>query len=150
MGIYTAIVEEDPYNHRAIYNQGVIYELASDYEKALERYNMAYQIYEESKDYHKAIARVEGQKALWTQLDKIGIHMTGIDIHAAAVHIDKVILRGSSKIRIPVYGSTDKNEVIMKVPGGISLDLISRENNFCKVKLITGKEGYSHSNDVKK
>lgn len=155
LGIYTAIVEEDPYNHRAIYMQGVIYELASDYDKALERYNMAYQIYEESGDYHKAIERVEGQKALWAQLNKIGIQMAGIDIHLTKGHIDagsmdKVKLRGSSKIRIPVYGSTDKNKIIVKVPGGISLKVISNEKDFYKVKLFTGDEGYIHIKDVKR
>jgi hypothetical protein len=155
LGIYTAIVEEDPYNHRAIYMQGVIYELASDYDKALERYNMAYQIYEDSKDYHRAIARVEGQKALWAQLNKIGIPMTGIDIqlndgHIVAGGMDKVKLRGDSKIRIPVYASPDKNETIVKVPGGISLDLISNEKEFYKVKLITGEEGYIHIKDAKR
>jgi hypothetical protein len=155
LGIYTAIVQEDPYNHRAIYMQGVIYELASDYDKAWERYNMAYQIYEDSKDYHRAIARVEGQKALWAQLNKIGIQMTGIDIQLTEGHIvaggmDKVKLRGDSKIRIPVYASPDKNKAIVKVPGGISLDLISNEKEFYKVKLITGEEGYIHIKDVKR
>jgi len=149
LGIYTAIVEEDPYNHRAIYMQGVIYELASDYDKALERYNIAYRIYEDSKDYHRAIARVEGQKALWAQLNQIGIQITGIDIHVAAVHIDKVKLRGDSKIRIPVYDSPGKNKIVEKVPGGIRLDVISNEKDFYKVKLITGKEGYINIKDVK-
>lgn len=155
LAIYTAIAGEDPYNHRAIYMQGVIHELASDYDKALERYNMAYQIYEESKDYHRAIARIEGQKALWAQLDKIGIQMSGIDIHLTKGHIkaggmDKVKLRGTSKIRIPVYDSTDKSKIIVEVPGGISLKVISNEKEFYKVKLITGQEGYIHIKDAKR
>jgi tetratricopeptide (TPR) repeat protein len=155
LAIYTAIVEEDPYNHRAIYNQGVIHEMASDYDKALGRYNMAYQIYNESNDYHRAIERVEGQKALWAQLERIGIQMTGIDIHLTEGHIDaggmdRVKLRGSSKIRIPVYASPGKGKVITKVPGGISLDFISNEKEFYKVKLINGQEGYIHIKDAKR
>ncbi len=155
LAIYTAIAEKDPYNHRALYMQGVIHEMASDYDKALEKYNMAYQIYEESKDYHRAIARVEGQKALWAQLNKIGIPLTTMDLILSEKEIEvasrkKIILKNNSKIRIPVYASPDKNKIIMKVPGGISLDVISNEEDFYKVKLITGQEGYIHIEDVKR
>ena|GEM_PF-406424 len=155
LAIYTAIVEKDPYNHRAIYMQGVIYELVCNYEKALERYNMAYQIYNESKDYHRAIERVEGQKTLWAQLNKIGIEMDVIELSVSGEEIadaskKEIILKSSSKIRIPVYDSPGKNEIIMKVPGGISLDVISNEKDFYKVKLITGQEGYIHIKDVKR
>jgi len=116
---------------------------------------MAYQIYNESNDYHRAIERVEGQKALWAQLERIGIQMTGIDIHLTEGHIDaggmdRVKLRGSSKIRIPVYASPGKGKVITKVPGGISLDFISNEKEFYKVKLINGQEGYINIKDAKR
>jgi tetratricopeptide (TPR) repeat protein len=154
LAIYTSIVDEDPYNHKAIYMQGVLYELACNYDKALERYNMAYQIYDESKDYHQAIERVEGQKALWKQLNKIGIQMTVMDLSLSEEEItdagkQEVKLKGNSKIRIPVYASLSKGEVIMKVPGGISLEIISKEKDFYKVKLITGEEGYIHIKDAK-
>jgi hypothetical protein len=153
LAIYTSIVDKDPYNHKAIYMQGVLYELASNYNKALERYNMAYQIYDESKDYHKSIERVEGQKALWEQLHKMEIQMTVMDLSVseeqiAEVDKTKVKLKGNSKIRIPIYASPDKSEIIMKVPGGISLETISNEKDFYKVKLITGQVGFVHIKDV--
>jgi len=154
LAIYTSIVNEDPYNHKAVYMQGLLYELACNYDKALERYNMAYQIFDESDAYHKAIVRIEGQKAMWRVLNKHDIHMTVLDLDVsegqlAEAGTQKVKINGNSKSRVPVYASPDKSNVLMKIPGGLSVDLISRESDFYKVKLITGKEGYIHIKDAK-
>jgi tetratricopeptide (TPR) repeat protein len=153
LAIYTAIVNEDPYNHKAVFMQGVLYELACNYDKALEKYNMAYQIFDDTDVYHKAIIRVKGQKDMWKVLNKNNIHMTVMDLgvskgQIANAGIHRVKLKGNSKIRIPVYASPGQGDVLMKVPGGISLDLISTENGFYKVKLFTGKQGYIHMKDA--
>jgi tetratricopeptide (TPR) repeat protein len=154
LAIYTSIVDRDPYNHRALYMQGVVYELASNYNQALERYNMAYQVYDEADQYHEAIVRTEGQQNLWKVLNRNGRRMPVKNLllstgAVATAGKSKVKLKGSSKIRIPVYASPGNSEVMMNVPGGISMELVSVENNFFKVKLIKGKEGYVNSKDVK-
>lgn len=154
LAIYTSIVEKDPYNHKAVYMQGLLYELACNYDKALERYNMAYQIFDESDVYHKAIERIENQKAMWRVLNENDIHMIVKDLSLTENQIanagaQKIKLKGDGKIRIPVYTSPGKGDVLVKIPGGLSVDLIARENNFYKVKLITGQEGYIHTGDIK-
>lgn len=154
LAIYTSIVNRDPYNHRALYMQGVVYELASDYDQALERYNMAYQVYDEADQYHEAIIRTEGQQKLWKVLTRNGMAKPVKNLLLSKAEVEdagkpKVKLKGTSKIRIHVYGSPGNNDVMMDVPGGISMDLVAVENNFFKVKLITGKEGYVNSKDVK-
>lgn len=154
LAIYTSIVDRDPYNHRALYMQGVVYELASNYNQALERYNMAYQVYDEADQYHEAIVRTEGQQNLWKVLNRNGRRIPVKNLLLSKGEVEnagksKVKLKGTSKIRIPVYASPGNNEVMMNVPGGISMELVSVENNFFKVKLIKGKEGYVNSKDVK-
>jgi tetratricopeptide (TPR) repeat protein len=153
LAIYTSIVDRDPYNHRALYMQGVVYELASDYDRALEQYNMAYQVFDEADQYHEAIIRTEGQQNLWKVLNRNGVPIPTRNLLLSKRELEragkpKVRLKGNSKIRIPVYTSPGNSEVMMNVPGGISMELISVENNFFKVKLITGKEGYVNNKDV--
>jgi len=154
LAIYSSIVNKDTYNHKAIYMQGLLYELACNYDKALERYNMAYRIFDESDLYYKSIERVEEQKSMWKVLNKHDIFLTVMDLELsekqlASANRPKVKLKGDCKIRIPVFMSPENSNVLMKIPGGISLDLINRESDFYKVKLVTGQEGYIHIKDVK-
>ncbi|MCP4158099.1 MAG: hypothetical protein GY757_60910 [bacterium] len=151
--IYNAIVNADPYNHQAVYMQGLSYEMACNYDKALERYKMAYQIMDESDDYYKAIERIEGQKEMWRVLNENDIYMTVKNINQpenqATAATQKVKLKGTSKNRVPVYGATDQSNIIMNIPGGLSLDLIAKEKSHYKGKLITGKEGYIRIQDAR-
>jgi hypothetical protein len=154
LAIYSSIVSQDPYSHKAVYMQGLLYELACNYDKSLERYNMSYQIFDESDVYHNAINRVDSQKAMWRVLNQHDIHMTVMDLSVSKGQLadagaQKLKLKGNSKSRVLVYASPDKSNVLMKIPGGLSVNLISRERDFYKVKLITGKEGYIHIKDAK-
>ncbi len=154
LAIYSSIVEKDPYNHKAVYMQGVLYELACNYDKALERYHMAYQIFDESDAYHHAVERVEGQKTMWRVLNKHDIHMKVMDLSVSEGQVAgaggrKIKLKGNSKDRVSVYAEPGSGNVLVKVPGGLNLDVVAREKDFYKVKLITGQEGYVSMKDAK-
>ncbi|MCP5103451.1 MAG: hypothetical protein GY950_08740, partial [bacterium] len=154
LAIYTSIVDRDPYNHKAVYMQGVVYELASNYDKALERYNMAYQVFDESDQYHEAIVRTESQQNLWKILNRNGVRMNIKNLLLSKREVEdagkrKIRIKGNSKTRVPVYDSPGKGTILMKIPGGLSMPLIDRESDFYKVKLITGEEGYIHVKDAR-
>jgi hypothetical protein len=38
---YAAVADQDPYNHAAQFNLGVLYDAVGDYKRAQEKYNMA-------------------------------------------------------------------------------------------------------------
>jgi tetratricopeptide (TPR) repeat protein len=155
-GIVAAIYAADPYNAEMAYNTGIINEAVGNYKKAIEAYTSATQV-REDKRYVKALKRAKSADAAIQQLKALGVEVTPYsfatlsgDELVNAVEIDKVKTKGKKKDRIPAYSDPNKkSKVVANVPGDTEFEVIKREGNFVKVKLLGGKEGYFEAGSVK-
>lgn len=150
--LYKAIYDEDNYNAKVAYNLGVIYEVVGDFDNAFELYSNAYQLDEDNKIYFNAYKRAKKDKELIKELSSMGISIEKHEFMEgdSDVLAEKLTTRGSKSKRVFAYEKPDKNsKVIAKVPGHISFKIINKKGDWFFVKLLGGKKGYFHKNDVK-
>ncbi len=145
---FAAIVEQDPYNHAANFNLGVLHEAVGNYKKAQEKYGFAFSLKSDEGKYRDAQKRLAKQTAFWDQLNTLGIVLTEHEFNTnpaelASATVTKVVTKGSTSTRHEI--KTEPNAAsatLVKVPGGIELELLESSREWFKVKLPDGKQGY--------
>jgi len=151
--IYYGIVKEDPYNDVAQYNLGVLNEVVGNYQSALEFYQAAYNI-DDDDDYSDAIKSVTRAIEFNTALATLGINIQPHNYSVSEEQIksatsEKIRLTGDKSDRIDLKTEpTSASETVVKVPGGIELEMIEQTGSWYKVKTFDGKIGYVNEDDL--
>lgn len=153
---YVAIIEQDPYNHAALFNAGVLEEAVGNYKQAVEKYAMSAKLKSKEDKYTKAQNRVEKQVGFWEKLNAMGIYIqerkfevTSEQVQSATVA--KVQVNGSGSNRFDIKAAPDAGSAtLLKVPGEIELELIETVGDWYKVRLLDGREGFIGKKDAKK
>ena len=154
--IYQAMYEEDPYNTNLLYNLGLLNEAVGNFAVAKEMYENALFLKSDEKDYQKAFDRIQKASEFSDVLKELGLSVTQHEWGASAVAMaqataTKLVVKGSNTDRQPVRETADKaGGVVVRVPGGIELPILSREGEWFRVKLLGNKEGYLHKSQVGK
>lgn len=152
---FSAMLDQDPYNHAALYNLGMLHEVVGNYKQAVEKYNMAAQLVSKEDKYRKAVQRVAKQERFWEQLRALGVELNEYSFSAteeekAAAVIPRIQIAGSGSDRVEVYEApADDSRVMLKVPGGIELETVAEEGEWYKVKLLDGRQGYVSKEQAK-
>ena len=152
---YAAVAEQDPYNHAAQFNLGVLYDVVGDYKQAQGKFTMAAKLKSKEDKYTKAQSRVAKQLAFWDKLNALGItiverkfEISSEQVQAASIPKIQVVAAGADRVEIkaePNAGST----TLVKVPGEIELDLLEASGDWYKVKLLDGREGFIPKRNAK-
>ncbi len=151
--IVYAMFEADPYNPKAAYNLGILYEMVGSYTDAYEYYGIAYELDYTNEKYGEATKRSKAGIGLNEYLEDIGrpveaYTFTGDGVASALA--DRVAVKGSSGDRVSVYELPDKGSgVTAKVPGGLEFKVIEKSGSFYKIQLRGSKTGFIHKSDVK-
>ncbi len=145
---YAAIIERDPYNHAALYNLGVLYEVVGSYDKAGKQYEMARKLKSTEDRYVKAYERINRSKNFEQVLRNLGVITEEYNFNVSSEQMasatsKKIIINGSSTDRWDVKAGPDENsETLVRVPGEIELEVVDSGGDWYKVKLLDGREGY--------
>ncbi len=151
--IYKELFESDPYNPKYLYNMGVLYEVAGSFEKAKEMYDGAVMLKADDKMYNEAAERIGYRVKLVPFYADLDMAIVPHDFEAAAANksltADRVEVKGSTGDRVPVYAEpSTSSEVLANVPGKVQLEVIETTGDWFLVKLLGGKQGYIHSENV--
>jgi tetratricopeptide (TPR) repeat protein len=152
---YAAIIEQDPYNHSALFNVGVLEEAVGNYNLALEKYTMAAKLKSKEDKYTKAQNRVSNQVGFWEKLNALGIYIQERKFEISsdqvqAATIAKIQVNGSGSTRVDVKAAPDPgSETLVKVPGEVELELIETVGDWYKVRLLDEREGYIMKKEAK-
>lgn len=150
--IYKKLYDSDPYNPKFLYNMGVLYEVAGEFALAKEMYESAAMLKDEKK-YNKAVDRIGRRIFLVPFYASLEMAIVPFDFEAAvsnkSLTAKKIKVKGSSKDRVNVFSQPNKtSSVMVKVPGDVQFEVINTEGNWYFVKLLGGKEGYIHKENV--
>ena len=152
---YSAILDQDPYNHAALYNIGMLHEVVGNYKQAVEKYNMAAQLVSKEDKYRKAVQRVDKQERFWAQLRALGVELIEHDFSASeeektAAVLPRVKISGSGSDRVELRAEPSQaSQVVLRVPGGIELEVIAVAGDWYNVKLLDGRQAYVHKDRAK-
>ncbi len=152
---YAAIVENDPYNHAALFNVGVLEEAVGNYNKALENYTMAAKLMSKEDKYFKAQKRVAKQVGFWEKLNAMGIYIQERKFEVSGEQMQqttvaKIQVNGSASNRFEIKAEPDlDSQTLVKVPGEIELELIGKSGDWYKVRLLDGRVGYIAKKNAK-
>jgi hypothetical protein len=145
---YAAIIERDPYNHAALYNLGVLYEMVGSYDKAVKQYEMSRKLKSQEERYVKACTRATQSLELEKLLRNLGVvaeeyNFTISQEQLQSATSKKIIINGKSTDRWEVKAEPDPgSETLVRVPGEIELEVVDSGGDWYKVKLLDGREGY--------
>lgn len=151
--IYSGILKEDPYNDVVQYNLGVLNEVVGNYQTALDFYQAAYNI-RDDEDYADALNNVNRCLELNKALASLNViiqpyNYTVSEEQLKSATTQKIRLTGNKSDRINLYNEPGKaSDIVVKVPGGIELELIERSGKWYKVKTFDGKIGYVNEDDL--
>jgi hypothetical protein len=143
-----AILERDPYNHAALYDLGVLYEIVGSYQKAAKQYEMARKLMSQEEKYTKGFGRASKSMQFEQILRNLGIVVEEYDFNVtqdqlASASSKKIQIHGKSTDRWDVKAQPDNNsETLLRVPGEIELEVIDSGGDWYKVRLLDGREGY--------
>lgn len=145
---YAAIVENDSYNDAALFNLGVLYEVVGSYKPAKEKYDLAFNLKSKEDKYRDAIKRAGKQVDFWNELNALGIAITEYQFNVsqqemAAASRSRIETKGPRATRHEIKAAPDASSAtVARVPGEIELELLDAKDNWFKVKMPDGKEGY--------
>ena len=151
---YSAILEQDPYNHAAIFNLGVLHEVVGNYDLAVEKYRTAAGLVSREEKYRKALQRVEKQRLYWEELKGLGLELKEYDFSFTEEQVSSTLSRririnGLGSERIPLYEKPDTgSKVLVRVPGGIELETLSFAGEWYQVRLLDGRLAYIREQEV--
>ena len=146
--LYKSIYEKDPYNHKLLYNLGLLNEVVGNFKNAQEFYEQALQLKSDEKDYQKAVERINKSVNFANALAMVGVEIAEHNFEFSQAEQQEALaktikIKGKDSERIAIYKTARKGgEVIAKVPGGSTFKVLSAEGAFYKVKLIGDKVGY--------
>ena len=151
--IYASILKEDPYNDVAHYNAAVLNEIVGNFQEAQDEYQSALNI-RQDEDYTKALNHCQATNAFNNNLKALGVIITP---HKFSVSEEKMKSTTAAKIKLK-GGSGDRitlrltpetsGAVVVKVPGGIELELVEKSGSWYKVKTFDGKIGFINKDDI--
>lgn len=151
--IYASILKEDTYNDVAHYNVAVINEIVGNFQEAQDEYQSALNI-RQDEDYTKALNHCQATNAFNNNLKALGVIITP---HKFSVSEEKMKSTTAAKIKLK-GGSGDRitlrltpetsGAVVVKVPGGIELELVEKSGSWYKVKTFDGKIGFINKDDI--
>jgi tetratricopeptide (TPR) repeat protein len=152
---YAAVAEQDPYNHAAQFNLGVLYDVVGDYKHAQEKMTMAAKLKSKEDKYLKAQTRVTKQLTFWEKLNALGIsiqerkfEISSEQVQAAS--IPKIQVVGASSERVEIKAEPNAgSQTLVKVPGEIELEMVEASGDWYKVKLLDGREGFIAKRNAK-
>jgi tetratricopeptide (TPR) repeat protein len=150
---YASIVKDDPYNDGVMFNMGVLNEVVGNYQEAQDCYQKALGV-RPNDDYSKALDRARKMNEFSPSLAQFGVsidkHPYGVtDAKMAGATTERAKLKGAGGDRIPLYTSADQGSpVVVKVPGGIELEVVEKTGSWVKVKTFDGKVGFVRKEDV--
>jgi tetratricopeptide (TPR) repeat protein len=151
---YSAILEQDPYNHAAIFNLGVLHEVVGNYDQAVEKFRTAASLVSKEEKYRKALQRVEKQQLYWEELKGLGLELKEYDFSFTEEQVSSTLSRririnGLGSERIPLYEKPDTgSKVLVRVPGGIELETLSSAGEWYQVRLLDGRLAYVREQEV--
>ncbi|MGL1889554.1 MAG: tetratricopeptide repeat protein [Reichenbachiella sp.] len=143
--MYQALYDEDPYNPEFAYNIAILYEGTGSFDKAKESANIAYEIDPDNATYEKVKKRINATVDYLDFLaDTKNIEILPYEFSNASSKIgNKVMTKGNSKTRYPVYTEmSEQADVVLKVPGGLTFEVLENNGDWVKIKLVGGREGY--------
>jgi len=152
---YAAVAEQDPYNHAAQFNLGVLYDAVGDYKRAREKYTMAAKLKSKEDKYTKAQGRVAKQLTFWEKLNALGIFVQERKFEVSteqmqAASIPKIQVVGSSAERVEIKAEPNAgSQTLIKVPGEVELEMVEAAGDWYKVKLLDGREGFIAKRNAK-
>jgi hypothetical protein len=152
---YTAIADQDSYNHAALFNIGVLEEAVGNYARAVEKYTMAAKLKSKEEKYFKAQSRVAKQVSFWEKLNVLGVSIQEHTFEVSTEQVQqasvaKIQTNGSGSDRHEIKANADaKSQTLVKVPGEIELELLEQSGDWYKVKLLDGREGYISKKEAK-
>jgi len=152
--LYSAILKDDPYNDVAYYNLGVLNEVVGNFSEADSAYEKAISIRQDD-DYTKASDRCHRMSSFGGMLTTMGIsiqkHPFSVsETQMANATAAKVRLKGDSGDRISIRSTAeDAATVLVKVPGGIELEMLEKNGNWIKVKTFDGKIGFVKADEIR-
>jgi len=151
---YSAILDQDPYNHAAIFNLGVLHEVVGNYDQAVEKFRTAASLVSKEEKYRKALQRVEKQQLYWEELKGLGLELKEYDFSFTEEQVSSTLSRririnGLGSERIPLYEKPDTgSKVLVRVPGGIELETLSFAGEWYQVRLLDGRLAYIREQEV--
>lgn len=151
--IYASILKEDPYNDVAHYNVAVLNEIVGNFQEAQDEYQAALNI-RQDEDYTKTLNHCQTTNAFNNNLKALGVIITPHKFSISeekmkSTTAKKIKLRGGGSDRIALRATAEiTGAVVVKVPGGIELELIEQSGSWYKVKTFDGKIGFIHKDDI--
>jgi hypothetical protein len=152
---YAALAERDSYNHAVLYNIGVLHEAVGNYGRAQQQYAMASKLKSAEDRYAKAQTRVAKQIDFWDKLGSLGLTIEEYDFNVSAEKMQsatakKILINGKSSDRYEVKAAADlSSQTLVRVPGGIELEVIDSGGEWYKIRLLDGRDGYFLKRDAK-
>jgi len=152
--LYASIIKDDPYNDVVMSNMGVLNEVVGNYQDAQDCYQKALGV-RQSDDYSKALDRCKRMNEFNPSLIQAGVviekhafDVTGAKMSGATA--GDVRLKGDGSDRIALYTNADQGSaVVVKVPGGIELEVVEKSGDWVKVKTFDGKVGFVRKDNVR-
>jgi hypothetical protein len=127
--------------------------VVGNYQDAQDCYTKALGV-RQATDYSKALERAKAMNEFSPSLIGFGVsidkHPFNVtDASAASATSDRTRLKGDGHDRISLYTSADQGSpVVVKVPGGIELDVVEKAGDWLKVKTFDGKVAFVRKEDV--
>jgi tetratricopeptide (TPR) repeat protein len=152
--LYAAILSDDPYNDAVMFNMGVLNEIVGNYEDAQGFYQKAFGVRRDD-DYSKALDHCKRMNEFNQSLAQIGIvvekHTFNVtDAEMSGATSERVKVKGGGGDRIALYTSADQGSpVVVKVPGGMELEVVERAGDWVKVKTFDGKIAFVRRDDCR-
>ncbi len=152
--IYSSIVKEDSYNDVAYFNLGILNDVVGNYKEAQDSYQAALNIRQDEEDYREALNKCQRTNTYNNTLKALGVMITPYKFSVSEEQMKsatakKIKLRGGSGDRITLRATAEATSaVVVKVPGGIELELIEQSGPWYKVKTFDGKIGFIHKDDL--
>ncbi|HNW59419.1 MAG TPA: CsgG/HfaB family protein [bacterium] len=152
---YSAILEQDPYNHAAIFNIGQLHEVVGNYKEAMDNYRTAAKLVSKEEKYRKALQRADKQEKYWGLLKSLGLDLKEHDFtitaeQTSAALVPRVQILGSGSDRTALYEQPDQSsKVLVRVPGGIELEVTATQGDWYQVKLLDGRLAFVNREEVK-
>ncbi len=147
---YAAIAEQDAYNHAAHFNLGLLHEAVGNCKKAKEKYDLAYNLKSKEGKYREARERLAKQVEYWDALNALGVVLAEREFQVSREEMAAAATSArieTKKLQEAVYHEIkaaphDSSETIARVPGEIELTMLESVDDWYKVRLPDGKEGY--------
>ena len=151
---YATIIKDDPYNDAVMFNMGLLNEVVGNYQDAQECYQKAVGVRPDA-GYSKALDHCKKMNELNQSLIQSGVSIEKHTFNATAAEMagaatERARLKGDGGDRIALHANADQGSpVVVKVPGGIELEVVEKSGDWLKVKTFDGKVAFVRKEDVR-